>query len=194
VRDTERIVLPPANFLHEREKIEQRWPAAIQFIAREKLNERFGPDGGDIGIIVQGGLFNTLNRALELKDLSDSFGNTRLPVYVLNVTYPLIPDEVRDFCAGKRAVLIVEEGQPEFIEHELNTILRRADLNTRVVGKEALPRAGEYTAQAVGDGVAKFLAQWGDMPATATAPNDLAVLAKEVPQRPAGFCTGCSRR
>ncbi len=71
--------------------------------------------------------------------LSDSFGNTKLPVYVLNVTYPLIPDEVREFCAGKRAVLIVEEGQPEFIEHELNTILRRADLQTRLVGKEVLP-------------------------------------------------------
>ncbi len=194
VRDTERIVLPPANFLHEREKIEQRWPAAIKFVAENKLNERFGPDGGDIGIIVQGGLFNTLNRALELKDLSDSFGNTKLPVYVLNVTYPLIPDEVRDFCAGKRAVLIVEEGQPEFIEHELNTILRRADLNTRIVGKEVLPRAGEYTAQAVGDGVTKFLAQWGGMPAAATAPNDLAALAREVPQRPAGFCTGCPER
>jgi len=194
VRDTERIVLPPANFLHEREKIEQRWPAAIEFVAREKLNERFGPEGGDIGIIVQGGLFNTLNRALELKDLSDSFGSTKLPVYVLNVTYPLIPDEVRDFCAGRRAVLIVEEGQPEFIEHELNTILRRADLNTRVVGKEVLPRAGEYTAQAVGDGVAKFLAQWGGMPAVVPAPGDLSALAREVPQRPAGFCTGCPER
>jgi indolepyruvate ferredoxin oxidoreductase, alpha subunit len=194
VRDTERIVLPPANFLHEREKIESRWPAAVKFVADNKLNERFGPESGDIGIIVQGGLFNTLNRALELKNLSDSFGGTKLPVYVLNVTYPLVPDEVRAFCAGKRAVLVVEEGQPEFIEHELNTILRRADLNTRLVGKEMLPRAGEYTAQAVGDGVAKFLAQWSDVPEAAPAPNDLAALAREVPQRPAGFCTGCPER
>src|SRR6185312_12279045 len=121
VRDTERIVLPPANFLHEREKIESRWPAAVKFVADNKLNERFGPEAGEIGIIVQGGLFNTLNRALELMELSDVYGNAKLPVYVLNVTYPLIPDEVRDFCTGKRGVLIVEEGQPEFIEHELNT-------------------------------------------------------------------------
>src|SRR6187397_1078153 len=28
-RDTNRIVLPPASYLHEKEKIEQRWPAAI---------------------------------------------------------------------------------------------------------------------------------------------------------------------
>src|SRR5438876_2559261 len=46
VRDTSRIVLPPASFLHEKEKIEQRWPAAIQFIKARKLNEVFD---GDIG-------------------------------------------------------------------------------------------------------------------------------------------------
>ncbi|HWA92153.1 MAG TPA: indolepyruvate ferredoxin oxidoreductase subunit alpha [Rhizomicrobium sp.] len=185
VRDTERIVLPPANFLHEREKIERRWPAAVRFVQENKLNERFGPVTGEIGIIVQGGLFNTLNRALELMELSDAYGNTQVPVYVLNVTYPLIPDEVREFCAGKRAVLMVEEGQPEFIEHELNTILRRADLQTRVIGKEILPRAGEYTAQAIGDGLAKFLGK----EKRAAAPVKL-----EVPQRPAGFCTGCPER
>ncbi|MBV8978219.1 MAG: indolepyruvate ferredoxin oxidoreductase subunit alpha [Alphaproteobacteria bacterium] len=194
VRDTERIVLPPANFLHEREKIEQRWPAAVDFVARNKLNERFGPDGGEIGIIVQGGLFNTLNRALELMDLSDSFGDAKLPVYVLNVAYPLIPDEVRAFCAAKRAVLIVEEGQPEFIEHELNTILRRADLNTRVVGKEILPRAGEYTAQVMRDGLAQFLRQWSGVETAPAPAPDTSDIAKEVPQRPAGFCTGCPER
>jgi indolepyruvate ferredoxin oxidoreductase alpha subunit len=194
VRDTERIVLPPANFLHEREKIEQRWPAAVKFVQENKLNERFGPDSGEIGIIVQGGLFNTLNRALELMDMSDAFGDTKLPVYVLNVTYPLIPEEVRDFCASKRAVLIVEEGQPEFIEHELNTILRRADLQTRIMGKEIFPSAGEYTGQVVKDSVAKFLSQWTSMPEASkpTAPD--AALAREVPQRPAGFCTGCPER
>jgi indolepyruvate ferredoxin oxidoreductase alpha subunit len=185
VRDTERIVLPPANFLHEREKIESRWPAAVKFIAEHKLNERFGPDAGEIGIIVQGGLFNTLNRALELMELSDAYGDTKLPVYVLNVTYPLIPDEVRGFCAGKRKVLVIEEGQPEFIEHELNTILRRADLNTRIVGKEVLPRAGEYSAQVIGDGVAKFLERPIEKPVA---------VALDVPQRPAGFCTGCPER
>ena len=38
-RDTDRIVLPPASFLHEKEKIEQRWPAAVEFIHERKLNE-----------------------------------------------------------------------------------------------------------------------------------------------------------
>src|SRR3546814_584661 len=112
-RDVDRIVLPPANFLHEVEKIEERWPAAIRFVQEHKINERFGPENDEIGIIVQGGLFNMLNRALEMHGLSDAFGRTKLPVYVLNVTYPLIPDEVRDFCVGKKAVLVVEERSEE---------------------------------------------------------------------------------
>src|SRR5512139_2615275 len=37
-RDTQRIVLPPASFLHEQEKIKKRWPAAIEFIKSRKLN------------------------------------------------------------------------------------------------------------------------------------------------------------
>jgi len=200
VRDTDRIVLPPANFLHEVEKIERRWPAGVDFVRDHRLNEWFGAHHGEVGVIVQGGLFNTLNRALELEGLSDAFGDAKLPVYVLNCTYPLIPDEVRRFCLGKRAVLIVEEGQPEFIEHELNTLIRRADLQTKVVGKDVLPRAGEYTAQAIRAGLVKFLS--AHAPALAsTAPRPsitvdagLKALAAEVPQRPAGFCTGCPER
>jgi indolepyruvate ferredoxin oxidoreductase alpha subunit len=197
VRDLDRIVLPPANFKHEHEKIEERWPAAVRFVAERRLNEWFGPESDEIGIIVQGGLFNTLNRALELAGLSDAYGASKLPIYCLNVTYPLIPDEIADFCRGKKAVLIVEEGQPEFIEHELNTLLRRADLPCRVVGKDILPRAGEYSGQVLRDGVVDFLKAWSPeraptAPLPAMPPEP--ALAAEVPQRPAGFCTGCPER
>jgi indolepyruvate ferredoxin oxidoreductase alpha subunit len=112
------------------------------------------------------------------------------------VTYPLLPDEIAHFCAGKRAVLIVEEGQPEFIEHELNTLVRRADLQTRIVGKDVLPRAGEYTGQVLLAGLTKFLQDWAPALAPEAAPAftpDKDIIA-EVPQRPAGFCTGCPER
>lgn len=198
-RDIDRIVLPPASFLHEREKIEQRWPAAVAFIQKHKLNEFLGPTEGEIGVIVQGGLFNGLNRALELLGLSDSRGHTRLPIYCMNVAYPLIPDEVRDFCAGKRAVLVIEEGQPEFVEHELNTLVRKADLQTRIVGKGPLPRAGEYSGQVIRDGLVAFLGEWapGFLPRFVSPPDaagDDRMLAAAVPARPPGFCTGCPER
>jgi indolepyruvate ferredoxin oxidoreductase alpha subunit len=196
VRDTNRIVLPPASFLHEVEKVEQRWPAAIQWIRENKLNEWFGAPNDEIGIIVQGGLYNNLNRAMELLGLSNEYGDAQLPIYCLNVTYPLIPEEVSEFCRGKRAVLIVEEGQPEFIEHELNTLIRRADLQTRIVGKDVLPRAGEYTAQVIIDGLRKFLGQWApqiELPPPQISPLPPAV-ASQIPGRPPGFCTGCPER
>ena len=85
-RDVNRIVLPPASFLHEQEKVAQRWPAAVEFIKKHEMNEFLEGDGRDIGIIVQGGLFNTMNRALELLGLSNIYGDTQVPTYVMNVT------------------------------------------------------------------------------------------------------------
>ena len=157
-RDYSRVVLPPSNFAHEVEKIERRWPAAVEYIKEKRLNEFFGGAAGDVGIIVQGGLYNTLIRALELLGLADVFGDTRLPIYCLNVTYPLIDEEVIGFCLDKRAVLMIEEGQPEYIEQAVNSILRNADVQAKVVGKAVLPRAGEYTAQVVSQGLGAFLA------------------------------------
>ena len=196
-RDTDRIVLPPANFLHEVEKIEKRWPAGLAYVRENKLNEWFGPaEAEGVGIIVQGGLYNNLNRAMELLGLSDRFGNAKVPIYCLNVTYPLIPEEVAKFCANKHTVLVLEEGQPEFIEHELNTLVRRAGLDTRIVGKDMLPRAGEYSGQVIRTGLTKFLGEWA--PAIAaqetTAPPLPASVAAQIPPRPAGFCTGCPER
>ena len=123
VRDVNRIVLPPASYLHEKEKIEKRWPAAVKFIAEHGLNEVFPGEAADIGIVMQGGMYNTAARALELLGLADSFGRSRIPLYVLNVTYPLIDAEFVRFCAGKKAILIVEEGQPDFIEQAVNDSL-----------------------------------------------------------------------
>ncbi|MGD9768325.1 MAG: hypothetical protein AB7U62_11840, partial [Pseudolabrys sp.] len=160
VRDTNRIVLPPASYLHEKDKIEKRWPAAVRFIQEHKLNEFFDGDADDIGIVMQGGMYNTALRALEVLGLADVFGESRIPLYVLNVTYPLIDAEFVRFCAGKRAILIVEEGQPEFIEQAVNTILRRADIQTRIEGKGMLPMAGEYTGGVMRDGIRKFVAAY----------------------------------
>src|SRR5438270_9995140 len=41
IQDASRIVLPPASFAHEREKIQTRWPAAQRLIQEHKLNELF---------------------------------------------------------------------------------------------------------------------------------------------------------
>jgi indolepyruvate ferredoxin oxidoreductase alpha subunit len=157
-RDTARIALPPATYVHEQEKIRERWPAAVRFIEAHGLNEFFGDDGeGDLGIIVQGGNYNALLRALERLGLADAYGRSQIPLYVMNVTYPVVPGEITRFCAGKRAVLLVEEGQPNFLEQNLATVLRQADLQTALHGKDFLTMAGEYTGAEVLKGTRAFL-------------------------------------
>jgi indolepyruvate ferredoxin oxidoreductase alpha subunit len=203
-RDTERVVLPPASYLHEREKVEQRWPAAVKFIKERKLNEFFGPEVAEVGIVVQGGFYNSVMRSLQQLGLADVYGETAVPIYVLNVTYPLIDDEVATFAIDKKAILMVEEGQPEFIEQALNTILRRRDIQTKICGKDVLPMAGEYTPAVVTKGIKSFLerhapALLGNAPPTPDASAVLTdpkiqELAKTVPPRPPGFCVGCPER
>lgn len=199
VRAVDRIVLPPASFLHEREKLEQRWPAAVRFITEHGLNEVFGAGRADVGIIVQGGLYNTLNRALELLGCSDPFGRTRVPLYVMNVTYPVVDAEIVEFCADKRAVLMVEEGQPDYIEQNLHAILRRAGLPTALHGKDMLPAAGEYTSTAVTRGLHEFLGHYSPNviagePALLRDTDGPGTVVPGVRARPPGLCTGCPER
>jgi indolepyruvate ferredoxin oxidoreductase alpha subunit len=199
----DRLSHPPATYRQEIDKVEQRLPAARRFIVENKLNERLGPVTGDIGIIVQGGMFNVLNGRLALAGLSDTHGNMQVPTLVLNVVYPLVPEEIVSFCAGKRAVLLVEEGSPDFIEQAIGQILRKADLQTRLHGKDMLPMAGEYTPLVMGRGLAAFLSryvrptkaldQW--LASVDAHQGEVAkMLGTSLPPRPPTFCTGCPER
>ena len=138
-RDLNRIVLPPASYLHEKEKIEKRWPAAVKFIRERKLNEHFGPADGRVGIVCQGGMYNGVMRALQRLGLADIRGNTDVPLYVLNVTYPLIDEEFLDFARDKDAVLVVEEGQPNHIEQAFGAMLHKAGIADEALRQGPVP-------------------------------------------------------
>jgi indolepyruvate ferredoxin oxidoreductase, alpha subunit len=199
----DRLSHPPVTFKQEIEKVTKRLPAAHQFIIEHGLNEHLGADTGDVGLIVQGGLFNVLNGRLAEAGLSDAFGNVTVPTLVLNVTHPLAPQQIAQFCANKRAVLVVEEGAPDYLEQAIGQILRKADLNTKLHGKDVLPLAGEYTPLVVARGLSQFfktyavaaspLNAWiADVDARASAVTK--ALGAPLPARPPTFCTGCPER
>ena len=205
--DFGRISLPPSTYAQEKHKIDVRWPAAVKFIREHGLNEQFSGDADDVGILCQGGLYNTTIRSLQQLGLADVFGAARIPIYCMNVTYPMIPEEVTQFCAGKRAVLIVEEGQPAYIEDGIQAMLRRAgNTSTAIHGKDVLPLAGEYTGEVVLTGMVRFIEQSAPVRLDVsrihevfemlTAPKKRAteLLGGPVPTRPPGFCVGCPER
>ena len=198
--DFNRVVLPPMSYAHEQDKVKNRWPAAEKFIRDHAMNEVFGPKDAPLGIVVQGGMYNGLIRALQRLGLADIYGDTEVPIYVLNVAYPLISSEFLEFCQGKDNILVVEEGQPEFIETQLGSFLYRAGSQVKLHGKGLFPMAGEYTGAVMLDAVEGFLKQAapGMISAAVRAPNvdrpAIPDLTKTVPIRPPGFCTGCPER
>ncbi|MEG1113338.1 MAG: indolepyruvate ferredoxin oxidoreductase subunit alpha, partial [Hafnia sp.] len=172
----------------------------------------FSADDQDIGIALQGGCYNTVIRALNQLGLADIFGNSKIPLYVMNVAYPLVEDEYERFCRNKRAILVLEEGQPNFVEQNVANILRQYQLTTQLHGKDLLPMAGEYNTATVLAGIRSFLERYGciepQVPAAAkqiriplvnVVPDavnaaELAPLEDAVHARPPGFCTGCPER
>ncbi|MFK7853391.1 MAG: thiamine pyrophosphate-dependent enzyme [Granulosicoccus sp.] len=200
-RDISRIVLPPASFKHEQEKVSERLPAAKDYIRQNKLNEQFGPANAKVGIVCQGGLYNAIIRGLQRLGLSDLYGECDLALYVLNVTYPLVDEEFLEFAVDKQAILVVEEGQPDYIEQALRAILHKAGSQVRLAGKGPFPSAGELTGSVILDGIKAFLNEHAAelLPALARAPNQApsqidAELASTVPVRPPSFCIGCPER
>uniref|UniRef100_A0A914YL50 2-hydroxyacyl-CoA lyase n=1 Tax=Panagrolaimus superbus TaxID=310955 RepID=A0A914YL50_9BILA len=206
-----------------KEKIEQRWPNAVKFIEERQLNEFFADGTDDVGLIVQGGGYNTVIRALEHLDMADVFGESKVPMYVMNVAYPLIESEIVRFCEGKRAVLVLEEGQPNFVEQNISDIVRRHNVDVTLHGKDLLPLAGEYNTATMLKGLRAFMEKYERIePLPARKPRvipmkvetverpkaeqaslveveaaevkPLGSLDENVHARPPGFCTGCPER
>jgi indolepyruvate ferredoxin oxidoreductase alpha subunit len=194
--DLDRICLPPATYAQEKHKIEVRWPAAVAFIRKNKLNEVFAGDRSDIGILCQGGMYNATLRALQMIGLADAFGASQVPIYCMNVAYPMIPEEIVSFCQGKKSVLIVEEGQPAYMEDAVLALLQRHEVQgVKVHGKDVLPLAGEYTGEVVLSGIAAFVGSVGEIQSIkALKQKALALLGGPAPMRPPGFCVGCPER
>lgn len=203
--DYARLAHPPATFRHEKRKLEQRLPAARDYIVRHGLNELHQGKHTELGIIVQGGLTSALMRSLQQFGLADPFGESDVPLLILNVTYPLVPDQIADFARDKRAVLVIEEGSPEYIEQEIATLLRRRDLPTALHGKDSLAATGEVTPEVMMQGLLPFFTRYlpaadtasvqALLEATATRRTLMAArLDAALPARPPGFCIGCPER
>ena len=216
----DRLAHPPATFAQEKLKFEVRLPAARNYIIEHQVNEHFAAQPLDdepalpqLGIIVQGGLYNNTIRALQQLGLADGFGTSRVDLLCLNVVYPLVPEQIGAFCEGKQAVLVLEEGQPEYIEQEIAALLRRRETaaghsgaaGPRLHGKDLLSMAGEYHTELIASGLTRFVraampqlelagadAQVAALAATRKRATEL--LGAPVPPRPPTFCVGCPER
>jgi len=193
--DYSRICLPPATYAQEKQKIDVRWPAAVAFVKEKKLNETFPGEMRETGIICQGGMYNAVIRALQALGLADIFGASKVPIYCMNVTYPMVSEEIVEFSKTKKSILIVEEGQPAFIEEQvLATLQRHGVTGVKLHGKDVLPMAGEYTGEVVLTGISRFMNREEAIQPIKNLKQKAAELLGGLPARPPGFCVGCPER
>jgi indolepyruvate ferredoxin oxidoreductase, alpha subunit len=206
VFNLEKINLPPFTYAMEAQKFDQRLPAAQRYIRDHGLNEHYRGAEPAIGIVMQGGLYNTTVRALALLGAADLYGGSPVPLLVLNAIHPLVPEEILEFLRGKHRVLVVEEGMPNYIEQQLKALAQEERLAIDIHGKDLFGRHGEYVPLGVLSGLARFLTAG---PTGAVSATDVqrrfealtahraavgATLPVPVARRPPTFCTGCPER
>ena len=195
--DYGRLSHPPSTYAQEVQKFERRLPAARRFIVERSLNEVIPGETKDLGIILQGGLTPTALRALELLGCADVYGKSRVPMLVLNVIHPLVPEQLLGFLEGKARVLVLEEGMPSFIEQELKALAYERGSSVKIEGKDTVAAQGEYVPEVVLAALARFLggdAERRRSALTAHVGRGREILRAPLPKRPPAFCTGCPER
>lgn len=202
-----RLAHPPVTFIQEQLKVTERIPAAQNYIRDHKLNEQWaGAKSSRIGLIIQGGLYNTVQRQLNELGLADEHGNADVDILCLNVTFPMVPDEIVAFSRGKDHLLVLEEGNPAFMEQQMLRWLVDADYTGKLHGKSYLPMTGEYTGEVLAECLGRFFSELGGPELDVTSARERAerldyiiktaraVSDVQLPPRPPGFCTGCPER
>src|SRR5919106_5750515 len=202
----DRINLPPFTYAMEAQKFEHRLPAARRYVVDHGLNEIHEGTERELGIVMQGGQWNTMLRGLAELGLADIYGRTAVPLLVLNCLHPLVPEQLVGFMRGKRQIFVVEEGMPNYVERELQALAHEARLEVDIHGKDFLAPNGEYVPRLVMSGLARFFAQAEPrtVPAAGIAEryrrlvehqeSIRTVLKEPVSKRPPSFCTGCPER
>jgi indolepyruvate ferredoxin oxidoreductase alpha subunit len=198
VFDLGRINLPPFTYQMEAQKFDARLPAAQRYIRDHRLNEHRPGTEASIGIVMQGGLYNTVLRGLSLLGAADLYGATPIPLLILNVLHPLVPEELVEFLRGKQRVLVVEEGMPNYLERELKAVAHESRLPVEIAGKDCFSPYGEYVPHLVVTGLERFLARPESSRRYAALTRHRAEIPRALPspvaKRPPTFCTGCPER
>lgn len=133
-----KVSIPPATQMLFKEKYEVRLPKAIEYIKEHQMNRIYkGEKSSKIGIITHGGIFNYVMTTLHDLGLVSLTGKTAMDMLVLNVTFPLVPDEVLEFVKDKEKILIIEQSTPNFIEREIKQLLFDTGNKVKIFGKSS---------------------------------------------------------
>ncbi len=132
---TANVMVPPNSLVADREMIQSRFPRVQKVLAELNLDQTFGPNGSERGIIAAGGVFETLKQVLEESGLLEHFS-----LYKAASSYPFNEAQLLPFLRKTRTLIVVEEKRG-FLEAELKDLVGKHQLPVEIFGKEF--RTGE---------------------------------------------------
>ena len=186
-------LLQPTLGLLERDLYRARLEIARRYAAANQLNQIPVRSAGDsIGLAASGKTWLDLRQALTALGLDDGALRRRgVRLLKLGMVWPLEPGIVREFAAGLREIVVVEEKRA-FIETAFKDILYGVPGPPMVYGKRGpdgaalLAEHGELDP----DAIAVALAGRLGVPAPARRPRRSSITLTLTPRTPY-FCSGC---
>ncbi len=135
---------------------------------------------GEFGIVCSGISRAYVADALELSGLKE-----KCRVLELGFSNPMPDNMCLDFMKSVSTVLVVEELEP-IVENELRVLAQKNCLDIEILGKDVLPRNGEFDVTMVENVIRGMV---GEPLKTACD-----TFASELPLRPPNLCAGCPHR
>ena len=180
LKNAQKYVMIPAYARLRHDALLERWLVLKDFCEDERFYEIYLPQGKkavkDIGIITSGVSFQYCREVF-----------TEVPILKLKMTGPLPEKTIRQFCTGKRLLLVVEELEP-YIEEQV----RLLNTGVQIAGKQYFPHEGELgleILEKVHDSLFGTNLLEGKAQSSLTSQS-----IKDIPARPPVLCAGCPHR
>jgi len=124
------VMVPPNSLLADKEMILNRFPQIKKVLAELNLDETFGSESSEVGIISGGGVFETLKQVLEESNLINE-----IKLYKAASSYPFNEQQLLPFLKNIKHLIVVEEKRG-FLEGEIKELVSKFGLSLTVMGKE----------------------------------------------------------
>ena len=177
----------------ERRMVQERLPAALAWARANRLDRMVhGRLDAPVGIVTVGKAHHDLMHAMRRLGLE---GHPGIAVFKVALSWPIEPVGLREFAAGKRALLVVEEKRAN-VEEQLRAVLyNMADRpsiqgKTDLEGATLLPGVMELSPELAMAALVRFLPGAG-IAVTAEAPHVVPDRLPGLLTRAPAFCAGC---
>ena len=163
VKNPQKYIMAPANAIKRHPVVEARMREMTEYAETCELN-RVEKGSDELGIICSGTCYQYVKEV---------FGDS-VSVLKLGLVHPLPVKLIRDFAAGVKRCVVIEELDPVIENH-------CAHIGVKVEGKSLFPMEGEFSQNLIRSAMGLDVGEY-------TTPSE------QIPVRPPVMCAGCPHR